>query len=92
VSRSARALPPGKDLRYPLDKRLGGPQELDWTQRLEEKSFTSAGDRTLAVYSPFLVSNYRPVLLILFSHLHLILYKPNAPYFPTNLIYFFINR
>jgi hypothetical protein len=29
-----------KDLRYPWDRRLGAPQKL------EEKSFASAGDRT----------------------------------------------
>jgi hypothetical protein len=34
--------PRGKDPRYPLYRRLGGPQ----TQRLEEKSFAPAGDRT----------------------------------------------
>jgi hypothetical protein len=44
ASRPGRTLPLGKDLRYPLDRRLGGPQ-LVWTQRLEEKSlFFSAGD------------------------------------------------
>jgi hypothetical protein len=32
--------------RYPLDKMLGGPQEPVWTQGLEEKSFSPAGDRT----------------------------------------------
>jgi hypothetical protein len=26
ASRSGRALPPGKDPRYPLERRLGGPQ------------------------------------------------------------------
>jgi hypothetical protein len=26
ASRPGRALPPGKDPRYPLDRRLGGPQ------------------------------------------------------------------
>jgi hypothetical protein len=32
--------PRGKDPRYPLYRRLGGPQSLPvWTQRLEEKSF-----------------------------------------------------
>jgi hypothetical protein len=35
--------------RYPLDKRLVGPQEPLWTQRLQEKSF--AGDRTLIAWS-----------------------------------------
>jgi hypothetical protein len=38
----------GKDPRYPLYRRLGGPQPV-WTQRLEEKSFVSVGDRTPVV-------------------------------------------
>jgi diphthamide biosynthesis methyltransferase len=36
---------------FVLDRRLGGSQELVWTQTLEEKSFTSAEDRTLVVQS-----------------------------------------
>jgi hypothetical protein len=50
------ALPPGKDTRNPLEKRLGGPQELIWSQRLEKQSFSSAGDRTPVVQS--VVRNY----------------------------------
>jgi hypothetical protein len=34
----------GKKPQYPLDRRLGGPQELVWTQRLEEKSFAFVRD------------------------------------------------
>jgi hypothetical protein len=34
-----------------LDRRLGRSQELVWTQRLEEKSSASAGDRTPVVQS-----------------------------------------
>jgi hypothetical protein len=49
-SRLGRALPPGKDSRYPLDRRLGEPQSLA-DQRLEEKYLASAGDRTPAVQS-----------------------------------------
>jgi hypothetical protein len=45
------ALYRGKDPRYPLDRRLDGPQELVWIQRLEEKSFSSAGDQTPVVQS-----------------------------------------
>jgi hypothetical protein len=33
-----------------MDRRLGGPQVV-WTQRLVEKSFISAGDRTPVVQS-----------------------------------------
>jgi hypothetical protein len=40
----------GKDTRYPLDRKLGWP-ELVSTQRLEERSFASAGDRTPVVQS-----------------------------------------
>jgi hypothetical protein len=35
----AALYPRGKDPRYPLDRRLGGPQKPVWTQRIEEKSF-----------------------------------------------------
>jgi hypothetical protein len=46
---SAALCPRGKDLQYQLD-RMSGPQ-LVWTQRLEEKSFASTGDRTPVVQS-----------------------------------------
>jgi hypothetical protein len=49
ASRPGCALPPGKGPRYPLDRRLGGPLEPVWMQRLEEKS--SVGDRTPVVQS-----------------------------------------
>jgi hypothetical protein len=39
----ATLYPRGKDPRYPLYRRLG------WTQRLDEKSSVSVGDRTLFV-------------------------------------------
>jgi hypothetical protein len=41
---------PGKGLRYPAVRKLGGSQS--WSrQRLEEKSFSSAGDRTPVLQS-----------------------------------------
>jgi hypothetical protein len=39
---------PGKGPRYLLDTRLDGPHRVS-TQRREEKSFASAGDRTPVV-------------------------------------------
>jgi hypothetical protein len=51
ASRPGRALPPGKEPRFPLNRRLGGPPEPVWTQRLEEKSSASVGDRTPVVQS-----------------------------------------
>jgi hypothetical protein len=36
---------------YQPDRRLGGPQEMVWMQRLEEKSFASPRDQTLVVQS-----------------------------------------
>jgi hypothetical protein len=41
----AALYPRGKDPRYPLYRRLGGPQPV-WTQRLEEKYFAPVGDQT----------------------------------------------
>jgi hypothetical protein len=44
----ATLYPRGKDPRYPLLRRLGGPQS--WSgHKLEEKSFASAGDRAPVV-------------------------------------------
>jgi len=42
-------LPLGKEPQYPLDGKLGWTQSWSWTQRLEEKSFASAGDQTLVI-------------------------------------------
>jgi hypothetical protein len=50
ASRPGRALPPGKVPRYPLDRRLGGPESRS-AHRLQEKSFSSADDRTPVVQS-----------------------------------------
>jgi hypothetical protein len=46
ASRPGRALPPGKGLPLPIGQEAGWAPELVWTNRLEEKSFASAGDRT----------------------------------------------
>jgi hypothetical protein len=48
VSRPSRALPWGKDPWYPLGLEAGWASELVWTHRLEEKSFASVRDRTVA--------------------------------------------
>jgi hypothetical protein len=41
-----RALPPGKGPPLPIVQEAGWAPEPVWTQRLEEKSFASAGDRS----------------------------------------------
>jgi hypothetical protein len=46
ASRSGRALPPGKELPVPIVQEDGWAPEPVWTQRIEEKSFAPAGDRT----------------------------------------------
>jgi hypothetical protein len=51
ASRPGRALPP-----VPLGQEAGWASELVWTQRLEEKSVSSAGGRTQVVQS--VVSHY----------------------------------
>jgi hypothetical protein len=45
ASRPGRALPPGKGPLVPIGQEAGWPPEPVWTQRLEEKSFASAGGR-----------------------------------------------
>jgi hypothetical protein len=51
ASRPGRALPPGKEPPVPTVQEAGWVPEPVWTQRLEEKSSASVGDRTPAVQS-----------------------------------------
>jgi hypothetical protein len=46
ASRPGHALPPGKGPPVPIVQEAGWATEPVWTQRLEEKSFASAGYRT----------------------------------------------
>jgi hypothetical protein len=46
ASRSGRALDPGKGPPIPIVQEAGWDPEPVWTQRLDEKSFVPAGDRT----------------------------------------------
>jgi hypothetical protein len=50
-SRPGRALPPGKEPPVPIVQEAGWAPEPVWTQRLEEKSSASVGDRTATVLS-----------------------------------------
>jgi hypothetical protein len=60
----AALYPRGKDPRYPLYRRLGGPPEPVWTLRLEEKSSAPAEDRTLVEYvGETLINLYEEVFL-----------------------------
>jgi uncharacterized membrane protein len=51
ASRLGRDLAPGKGPPVPIVQEAGRGTEPVWTQRLEEKSFASAGDRTSIVRS-----------------------------------------
>jgi hypothetical protein len=51
ASRPGRALPPGKEPPVPIVQEAGWAPEQFWTQRLEEKSCASVGDRSPAVQS-----------------------------------------
>jgi hypothetical protein len=51
ASRSDRALPPGKGPPVPSVQKAGWAPEPVWTRRLDEKSFTPAGNRTPVVQS-----------------------------------------
>jgi hypothetical protein len=46
-----RALPPGEEPPVPIGQEAGWAPEPVWTQRLEEKSYASVGDRTPVVQS-----------------------------------------
>jgi hypothetical protein len=50
-SRPGRALPSGKGPQVPIGQEAGWVLEPIWTQRLEEKSFAPARDRTPVVQS-----------------------------------------
>jgi hypothetical protein len=56
ASRPGRALPAGKGPPIPIVQEAGWFPEPVWTQRLEEKSSASVGDRTTVVQS--VVSHY----------------------------------
>jgi hypothetical protein len=51
ASRPGRALPPVKEPPVPTVQETGWAPEPVWTQRLEEKSSASVGDRTPVVQS-----------------------------------------
>jgi hypothetical protein len=51
ASRPGRALPPGKGPPVPIVQEAGWAPEPVWTQRLEEKSSASVGDRIPVVQS-----------------------------------------
>jgi hypothetical protein len=51
ASHPGRALAPGKGSPVPSAQEAGWAPEPVWTQRLQEKSFASAGDRT-SIWSP----------------------------------------
>jgi hypothetical protein len=51
ASRPGRALPPAKGRPVPIEQEAWWSAESVWTQRLQEQSFASAGDRTLVVQS-----------------------------------------
>jgi hypothetical protein len=51
ASRPVRALLPGKEPPVPIGEEAGWASEPVWTQRLEEKSFASAGDRNPVIQS-----------------------------------------
>jgi hypothetical protein len=51
ASLPGRALPPGKGPPVPIVQEAGWAPEPVCTQRLQEKSLASAGDRTLVVQS-----------------------------------------
>jgi hypothetical protein len=58
VSRPGRALSPGKGPPVPIIQKARLASEPVWTQRLEEKSFACAGDRTSIARSPSPVARH----------------------------------
>jgi hypothetical protein len=52
ASRSGHALPPGKGPPVPIGQEAGWASEPVWTQRLEKKSFASAGIKPVSPGRP----------------------------------------
>jgi hypothetical protein len=73
ASRRGRVFTSGKNPQNPLCRGLGGPQSWCWTQRLEEKSFDSTGNRNPVVQS--VVRHYTDWADLIISCLKLLLYK-----------------
>jgi hypothetical protein len=64
ASRPGRALPPGKEPSVPIVQEAGWAPEPVWTQRLGEKFFAAAGDRTPVVQSVVRYYTELPRLLV----------------------------
>jgi hypothetical protein len=63
ASRPGRALPPGKGPPVPTEQEAGWAPETVWTQRLEEKSSASVGDRTPVVQSVVILTELPRLLM-----------------------------
>jgi hypothetical protein len=72
----AALLPPGKEPPVPIGQEAGWAPEPVWTQRIEEKSFAPAGDRT-PVVKPVVrhYTAWATRLLMAYLHLLKILYR-----------------
>jgi hypothetical protein len=68
ASRPGCALPPGKGPPVPIGQEAGWAPESVWTQRLEEKSSVSVGDR--APFFQSVVSHYTDCTLYNFPVLY----------------------
>jgi hypothetical protein len=64
ASRPGRALSPGKRPLVPIVHKAGWASEAVWTQRLEEKPFTSAWDRTSIGRSSSPYCTYSQVIIV----------------------------
>jgi hypothetical protein len=51
---------PEKGPPVPTDRRISGPLELDWKQRLEENSFASARNKTHLIHSDIILTELPP--------------------------------
>jgi hypothetical protein len=58
TSRPGRSSPMGKGLPVLIRLEAGWASEMVWTMRLDEKSFTSAGDETPVVHSDMILTSY----------------------------------
>jgi hypothetical protein len=74
ASRSGRALAPGTKPPVPTVQEAGCATEPVWTERLEEESFTSAGDRTSIAVIQFVGSLSISLSLSLYIYIYIFIY------------------
>jgi hypothetical protein len=85
ASRPGRALPPGNEPPVLIGQEALWAPELVWTQRLEEKSFPSVGDRTPVVQSVTILTELLRLLTVSVNIRNILLNTTRMEVFSHNI-------